>query len=756
MPAVALVAYDYHGLLNALVAMKKLHLLRYLLEKARAFGSPSKFLLLASPLMLVVIIILIAAFAINQQLYDQQEAIIGRLAHAAVRHTAQLQREHLRLMGIIEGTRDVLDEATFQAQKDLVESRMNVMKITVLTSDPPQEVYVLYGDYVAGWLALQPLFEAWQHDPQDAALKTQILREMEAIELKANGILILVQASFEDHMSAWAEKSQFLNRLLTLGVFSFALIVLMILYTAYLHIRSQAATEEILFRSEQRLRSILDAIPDAVYRVNRYGFYTDYKPPVNESHCLPKDALNGKSIRDALTPDAALLVQEGIQSVLASGQQLLLEIALPDPQTQKMRQFETRLMPSGADEVQIIARDITTVREEEEAVLQAQKLESLGVLAGGIAHDFNNLLTGMLGQASLAVAKLDRGLSAIDNIQKVILSAERAADLTRQLLAYTGRGKFQIGPLSMNQVIRDTASLMETALPGHATLNLKLQDKLPLVQSDRAQIQQVLMNLFINAIEALPDGAGAISIITEARDIDQESFAGSATASNEVSSGALGVGPHVIIQVIDSGTGMDQATLNRIFDPFFSTKSKGHGLGLSATIGIIRSHQGMLRVQSQQGVGTTFTIILPALARMEMQPPDEVASIALPVATTGTSTVLVIDDEAQIRELADDVLAEQKYQVISASNGAEGIELFRANQQSIDVVLLDLKMPGMDGKQTFQELQKIQSDIKVIFTSGYSESEVSTLLRESNRRTFLPKPYVADSLTSQIAQMLSL
>ncbi len=705
--------------------------------------------------MLLVLAILVVAFQINQQLYDQQQIISGRLARTASRQVAQLQREHLRLYAMIEGTRDVVNTTAFQLQLDLVQSRIKIMQNIVFAGNADQEMHELYNTYDEGWRALEPQMIAWQAAPEDPQLRVRVTTEMAGIELEINRLSTLVQLAFEDRMASWANQSKFLNRLLILGAVSFAIIILLVAYASYLFLRNQALSERTLRNSEQRLRAILDAIPDAVYRVNRDGIYTDYKPPVSAGFRLPKETFEGKSIEDVLPAEVANLVQGGIQSVLSSGEQQLLEFMLPDLSTGECHYFEARLLASGQDEVQIIVRDITTVKQEEEAALQAQKLESLGVLAGGIAHDFNNLLTGMLGQASLAAAKLARNLPASEHIHKVILSAERAADLTRQLLAYTGKGKFQVGPLDFNQLIRDTTGLMDTVLPSNTKLVLTLHDNLPLVQSDRSQIQQVIMNLFINAIEALPDGAGIIEILTDTRQIGEEGFAASFPLNSQASGSELAPGPYVMISVSDNGSGMDQMTLSRIFDPFFSTKPKGHGLGLSATIGIIRTHQGAIIVHSQPGAGTNFTILLPALAAVNLSAEEEAKGMPVSV-MDHPKRVLVIDDEANVREVASDILAEQGYIVIPAASGAEGVDLFRANRQEVGVVLLDLKMPGMNGKETFHELQKIQPDLKIIFTSGYSESEVATLTQESERIAFLSKPYNVKALTNQIGQMLAL
>ena len=664
-----------------------------------------KFVLLTVPLTIVVLAILILAFQLNRQLYDQQQVIVNRLAHAAVRHAGQLQREHLRLTAIIEATTDAVDEEAFQLQWNLVESRIHVLKNTLDSVLPSTKMQELYDDYVNRWSALQPAMKGWSTDPQNAVLKSEITTTMAGIELNINLLAADLQLLFEDRMQNWAEKSLFLNRLLTIGSFSFVVIILLMSYVVYLFLHNQALNEEILRTSEQRLHVILDTIPDAVYRVSNTGLYTDYKPAANQTHRFSGETFYRKHLSDVLPSEIATLVQEGIQSVLASQHQLLLEYPLSDAMTNRVRHYEARLLPSGNAEVQIIVRDISDVKQQEEAALQAQKLESLGVLAGGIAHDFNNLLTGMLGQASLAATKLSRGLPALDHIQKVVLSTERAADLTRQLFAYTGKGKFQIIALDLNQLIRDTTALMGTVLPSHAKLVMALQDELPFVRVDRGQIQQVAMNLFINAIEALPTGEGTITITTGTQSINgAERTSQSAGSAQATSNNDLAAGLYAVLQVADSGIGMDQATLSRIFDPFFSTKPKGHGLGLAATMGIIRTHQAHCKFRANPVAVPPLLCCCPPILRNKARRRRNWHCSAPVIPQRTTDCILIIDDEAPVLEVVTDILAGEGFQVTTATNGHEGIELFRLNHQTIDLILLDMKMPGIDGIETYQQL----------------------------------------------------
>ena len=751
-----------------------------------------KLVLLIGPMVIILIAILGIALQLNRQLSDQQQANLNNIANSSIRNAAQLQRENLRLYAIISGTDSKVDTNRLKLQRDLVDSRIKVLNKTLYAASPSAEVQQLYLRYVTHWQTVEPLLATWQQQPQNLTRKADLLIQLDASDKIVNQLVSATQLHFEDRMISWTSTSRFLNRLLTGASMSFIFIVLLMTYIIFLFFRTQSLNERVLRLSERRLRAILDTIPDAVYRVDQYSTYVDYKPaketarsPEIEAKTVPTDNRDtpetfiGKKIADVLPAEVATALNAAVQAVLTDGEEKLIEYRLPLEQPAKQRTFEARCFPGGVDEVQIIVRDITAAKQLEAASLQAQKLESLGVLAGGIAHDFNNLLTGMLGQASLAKTKLARGLPALEHINKAVISAERAADLTRQMLAYAGKGKFQIGPLNLNQLIRDTAGLMDTALPSQARLQLVLDEQLPSIQADRGQIQQVVMNLFINAIEAL-------SSVNEKQHNEYNSFALATPAiaahvpphitapPNEesivISTGTVDIsaeygvngylmrdtlkpGRYVVLKVTDTGMGMEQVTLNRIFDPFFSTKPKGHGLGLSATMGIIRAHSGTLQVQSQLSQGTTFTVWLPALVESAAKAPNVPELTLTPCPKH--QTILVIDDEVLIREAIVDILAEDGFTVRTAANGKEGIACFRADRQQIGLILLDMKMPGLNGKQTYAELKAIDPELKVIFTSGDSEVEAATQADPNQRVTFLPKPYNAETLLQQVHRMMA-
>lgn len=740
-----------------------------------------KLVLLVGPLVIVLIGILSLALQLNRQLSDQQQANLNVIANASIRNAAQLQRENLRLIALLNSVQTVTYDKELKLQRDLVNSRVLVLRNTLKVSGSSTEVKQVYTQVVQQWQVVDAAINEWSKQPQDQPLKSALAAQLNEQDRTINQLVIATQLHFEDRIMSWTNSARFINRLLTGASVSFLFIVLLMSYIIFLFFRTQSLNGRVLRRSERRLRAILDTIPDAVYRVDAQGTYLDYKPA--KATLSQREAAGwrvgiaeredeettviGKKLTEVLPAEWATLLSRSVQEVLASGQEKLLEYRLTGKESGTPRTFEARCIPGGIDEVQIIVRDITEAKQLEEASLQAQKLESLGVLAGGIAHDFNNLLTGMLGQISLAKAKLGRGLPALDHINKAVVSAERAADLTRQMLAYAGKGKFQIGPLKLNELIRDTAGLMGTALPSQAQLCLILDEALPPIQADRGQIQQVVMNLFINAIEALggneekSSDAQALTPATNAPPRSDQIVISTSTITVEAgqpiyehrSVGELPPGAYVVLNVTDTGVGMDETTRSRIFDPFFSTKPKGHGLGLSATMGIIRTHGGTLQVQSQPGQGTTFTVWLPALTTVV---PASVSSTATPLLPHAKrQMVLVIDDEALIREAIIDILAEDGFTVSTAASGQEGIERFKAQQQQIGLILLDMKMPGMNGKQTYAELCALEPNLKVLFTSGDSEAEAATGAKTNGRVAFLPKPYSAEILMQQVHQMMA-
>jgi nitrogen-specific signal transduction histidine kinase/CheY-like chemotaxis protein len=391
-------------------------------------------------------------------------------------------------------------------------------------------------------------------------------------------------------------------------------------------------------------------------------------------------------------------------------------------------------------------RDITEIKVLEEQLRQAAKLESLGVLAGGIAHDFNNLLVGILGNASLVSDLLPPTSPARPMLDGVINAGERAAMLTRQMLAYSGKGKFIIQPVDISDLVREMTTLVQASVPKTVALRLRLAPGLPPVVADVAQLQQLIMNLVINGAEAIGDHPGSVTVTTgEQQTVDGESI-GTTVGADPVTPGK-----YVFFEVQDNGAGMDGATIAKIFDPFFTTKFTGRGLGLSAALGIVRGHEGFMQVASSPGRGSTFKVLFPAAREKITPPPVRVVNEDL----SGSGVILLVDDEVLVRRTAATTLAHHGYTILEAGNGLEAIELFQRNSSRIALVVLDLSMPLMGGEECLSRLKSIKPDVPVLLSSGFSETEAARRFQSTGVASFLQKPYTAQQLAELVKAALS-
>jgi signal transduction histidine kinase/CheY-like chemotaxis protein len=388
----------------------------------------------------------------------------------------------------------------------------------------------------------------------------------------------------------------------------------------------------------------------------------------------------------------------------------------------------------------------------ERKLLEARQAESLGVLAGGIAHDFNNLLQVITGNVDLAIYEAADPEGVRMSLQQISAAAQRAADLTRQLLAYAGKGRYIVEHVEPNPVLADTVKYLQSALPTHVELHYRATPNLPAVQADLAQIRQAVMNLAINAAEACGPVNGQIVIATGWEHIDPAQAGADAMPAN------LATGDYVFIEVADNGIGMDQATQARIFEPFFTTKFTGRGLGLAAVQGIIRSHRGALRVWSAPMQGTRVRFWLPCSSDTHAHDESSTDRVTQASSTAdsapASTTILVIDDEDGVRNVAVRLLQRAGWTVLSAADGRAGIDLFQANIHAIGCVLLDLTMPQMSGEQVFHELRRIRPDARIILCSGYSEASATSRFAGHDLAGFLHKPFTPDELRNKIQQVL--
>jgi two-component system cell cycle sensor histidine kinase/response regulator CckA len=397
-------------------------------------------------------------------------------------------------------------------------------------------------------------------------------------------------------------------------------------------------------------------------------------------------------------------------------------------------------------------QDITERKQAEDErlkleaqVLQAQKMESLGILAGGIAHDFNNILTPLLGNADLVVSNLPSHSPIRPLLHDIQKAGRRAADLTRQMLAYSGQGNFVIEDIDINALVQDMSSLLESSTSKKVGLSYELSADLPAVRADATQLRQIVLNLVSNGSEAVGDKGGVVRVSTDTTQCDR-AFLDAASPGGE-----LAEGRYVTIEVTDTGCGMDEETKAKVFDPFFTTKFTGRGLGLAAVEGIVRGHKGAILVESELGKGTTFKVLLPALehpaTRVEARTKEETG-------WRGTGTILVVDDEEMVRTVAVRILKRLGFSVLMASDGVEAINIFRERHDEIACVLLDLKMPNMDGKETFDELCRINADVPVILCSGYSEQDSTEQFGDRGLAGFIAKPYNKTNVRDKLREVL--
>jgi PAS domain S-box-containing protein len=396
--------------------------------------------------------------------------------------------------------------------------------------------------------------------------------------------------------------------------------------------------------------------------------------------------------------------------------------------------------------------DITRRRRAEEdrrrleaQVRHAQKLESLGVLAGGIAHDFNNLLTGVLGHARLARMKLQTESPAIPSLEQIEKASERANELCRQMLAYSGKGRFTVKTIDLSALVEEMVHMVEMALSKKAELSLSLGRDLSGIDADDTQVRQIVMNLVTNASEAIGDRVGTISVTTGSAECTEEYLSG--TYLDE----SLPEGEYVFVEVSDSGCGMDQETLGKIFDPFFTTKFSGRGLGLAAVLGIVRGHRAAIRVESEPERGTNVRVLFPA---SEEQVGADPVGERPATERRGSGTILVVDDEETVRRFARESLELAGFDVLTAGDGLEALELYRQHTDEIRLVILDLTMPHLDGEETFQRLKALRADVRVVLSSGYDEQDATSRFAGKDEVTFLQKPYYPEGLLESVFGVL--
>jgi PAS domain S-box-containing protein len=474
---------------------------------------------------------------------------------------------------------------------------------------------------------------------------------------------------------------------------------------------------------------------------------------------LKEKELREQGLWATVHPDDSVRVNEIWQRALQDHTRFEVECRMRGADGQ-YRGFWIRGLPTLDQRGQVLewvgaCIDVTerTRAEEERLRLErqlqhSQRLESLGVLAGGIAHDFNNILTAILGHADLALHDMHMSSPGRQSVQEIVNAARRASELSRQMLAYSGRGSFVIEEIDLPLLIQDMVGLLSSVIPKKILLNLNLAKNLPHIEGDVGQINQVIMNLVINAAEAIGERSGVITVSAGAQECSSQYLEDIYLCEN------LCPGLYVTLEVSDTGVGMNEETLSRLFEPFFTTKFTGRGLGLSAVIGIVRGHKGGIRVYSELGKGTTFKILFPA-SKSSAEAANRPGTDTGPT-WVGQGTVLLVDDEETIRALGARMLERLGFRVLTAADGREALDIFRASKDEIALTILDLTMPHMGGEEAFREIRALSPEARVIISSGYTENETVARFAGKGIAGFIQKPYTLATLQERVAKALGL
>ena len=499
----------------------------------------------------------------------------------------------------------------------------------------------------------------------------------------------------------------------------------------------QARTAE-LQESQAQLQGFIRHAPAAIAFKGPDGRFLLATPSYASLLGVPAARLIGRTLDEVLPMDLCGPWMDQERRVLARREELESEEPWPRDGS-PVRQYRVRVFPLLDESgrcwgVGVLATDITDQKDAEQAALQKQKLESLGILAGGLAHDFNNLLGAMEGNVELAKLVTNREGPVHPYLQTLEELIGRSGALVQQILAYSGRGRTQVAPMDLNHHVEAMMPLLRASLARRASLRTMLGPGLPLIQGDPGQLQQVIMNLVLNAFEAGEAPDNLITIRTSEETLSAPDIRSAHPGQ------ALEPGPHVCLEIADNGPGMPPDVLERIFDPFYTTKCTGRGLGLSAVLGALRAHRGGIQVRSEPGRGTTFRLLLPASAQAE-EPAQAGDFEEAMNAYRGSGTLLVVDDEDPLRAAVAEALRHIGYDPLEARDGLEALQVLEANRDRVQLVLMDLTMPRMDGEEAYRQLRAHGMLAPVLLTSGFSEAEVLRHFRSKGIAGFLQKPY---------------
>ncbi|MBR9979450.1 MAG: PAS domain S-box protein [Desulfatitalea sp.] len=508
-------------------------------------------------------------------------------------------------------------------------------------------------------------------------------------------------------------------------------------------ISDRKATEKALRHSKERYRLLVENARDAIFVIQDKRVVFMNASAIAIVGYSPDDQLADLTFDQFIHPDdRERIVARHLQRLAGAvlNDHASFRIICKDQSVKHVNLNAVLIEWEGKPAVLNFLRDITTEMQQSEKARHSQKLEALGTLAGGIAHNFNNLLMGIQGNASLALIQLDASHPLRTRLEKIMQLVQNGARLTGQLLQYTRGGHHHIKRVDLNQVVSDVSATL-AATQKQVCIRLQLAADLPPIEADRQQIEQVLINLLLNAAEAMPDGGDVRIATTCLPDLQ-------AVAPTPLSA----KGPCVRLEVADSGPGMSRATLERIFEPFFTTKGlgRGTGLGLSTAFGIIKSHGGHIEVNSAPGHGTCVRFYLPAIAHPEVQATRPASSDP----HTFTGTLLLVDDETSILETSAQLLTYSGFTVLKASSGRAALALYQHHHRTIDLVVLDMVMPGMSAKTLLQRMREVHPDVKVLLSSGYGMDEQARALLLQGCVGFLQKPYDFNAMLTTIQRLL--
>ncbi len=669
-------------------------------------------------------------------------------ANFALRPIAQLQRETLLYMVLIEADAPAAD---LLLQADIVESRVNILERHYADELIATNIFEKFFDLGAQWRATDALRMQFVLGSATDMTRDELIDQLEQLERATNNLLREYNTWYGVAATQLSRRysRMFLTSQMVAAIFVvIAGVVTSSLFQSSAEIQSNEAR---LLESEERYLLATQA--------GKLGIW-EYEP---EERCVTFDLQSIKMIGTdtanipfsalvkRIRPEGRAKLREQVQRI-AAGQTQRLEAEI---------EFETvadgirwylvrgRRKPSQPKLLIGTVTDVSERKATEAAAMEAQRLESLGILVGGIAHDFNNLLTGIVSQQSVALRKLKEENPAIkSHIIKAQNSAERAATLTRQLLDYAGKPQRMAEVVDLNELLNDNRELFDTFIDRRAELRFNQSSHSLLVDGNSGQLQQIVMNLVINAAEAISGSEGCVTISTSLLSNGKEHHLQQGRFITDEPQAI----PYIRLTVEDTGVGMSAETLRRIFDPFFTTKTHGRGLGLSATLGIIKSHNGALHLHSELGSGTRITVLLPLSSEPVVA--DEQVLNEWDIQSK-VKNVLVIDDESLVRQSITDLLDLMGIQALTAENGREGIACYQQNRDNISLVIVDMQMPIMDGAETILRLKQIDPAVKIILSSGYSETSSLDRLVDERPNAFLQKPYVIDTFFETIDNVLA-